>query len=202
MKKRQKTALETRRKLLEAGEKLIVEKGFDNISVEDITQACGVAKGTFYVYFKRKEDIVQEISRGPFYRIEDDLFQMRDCDSTEKLRHYFSQFMIGVERYDINICRQWIKNVIDPNQAPASADSQKLDYDIKTLERILEKEIADGRLIPETPVDALTHLIICELYGMMTCWCMSDGVFEPRDWVDTFCDLQLKTLLARYQSKP
>ena len=66
MGKRQESALVTRKKLLEAGEKLINERGFDAVSVEDITNECGVAKGTFYTYFKRKEDIVQELSFREF----------------------------------------------------------------------------------------------------------------------------------------
>ena len=73
MNKRQKSAVETKRKLISAGLELIKEKGFDAINVEDITKKAGVAKGTFYVYFKRKEDIVMEISRTPFGEIAEEL---------------------------------------------------------------------------------------------------------------------------------
>ncbi len=38
------------------------ERGFDRVSVEDITRDSGVAKGTFYHYFKCKEDVVAELS--------------------------------------------------------------------------------------------------------------------------------------------
>ena len=69
MTNRQSAALKTKQKIVEAGKKLIAEKGFDNVSVEDITRASGVAKGTFYTYFKRKEDIVFELSRNMFGEI-------------------------------------------------------------------------------------------------------------------------------------
>ena len=62
MNKRQKSAVETKRKLISAGLELIKEKGFDAINVEDITKKSGVAKGTFYIYFKHKEDIVMNCS--------------------------------------------------------------------------------------------------------------------------------------------
>ena len=52
MNKRQKSAIETKRKLISAGLELIKEKGFDAINVEDITKKAGVAKGTFYVLFQ------------------------------------------------------------------------------------------------------------------------------------------------------
>ncbi|MHB9038785.1 MAG: TetR/AcrR family transcriptional regulator [Armatimonadota bacterium] len=35
--------------------------GFDDVSVDDIVGATGVAKGTFYLYFKTKADIVQAV---------------------------------------------------------------------------------------------------------------------------------------------
>ena len=63
MTNRQIAALETRRKLLETAKKLICEKGLVNTSIEEITKACGVSNGTFYTYFKRKEDVVFELSR-------------------------------------------------------------------------------------------------------------------------------------------
>lgn len=48
------------KKLFKTAAKLIKEKGFDNISVSDICKEAQVAKGTFYVYYKAKEDIIKE----------------------------------------------------------------------------------------------------------------------------------------------
>lgn len=69
MTNRKIAALETRKKLLEAGKRIICKKGLDNTAVEEITEAAGVSKGTFYTYFRRKEDIVFELSRQVFGRI-------------------------------------------------------------------------------------------------------------------------------------
>jgi AcrR family transcriptional regulator len=38
--------------------KLFKEKGYDNVTVEEITLACGIAKGTFFNYFAKKEHIL------------------------------------------------------------------------------------------------------------------------------------------------
>ena len=46
--------LEKEKKLLETSFKLFTENGIKNTSVDDITKASGVAKGTFYLYFKDK----------------------------------------------------------------------------------------------------------------------------------------------------
>ncbi|HEY3366547.1 MAG TPA: TetR/AcrR family transcriptional regulator [Symbiobacteriaceae bacterium] len=43
--------------LVHTGLKLIAANGFEATSVDEITTAAGVAKGTFYNYFKTKEDL-------------------------------------------------------------------------------------------------------------------------------------------------
>ena len=52
MTKRKEKAIGTRQRIFETACSLIGAKGFANVSVEDITNACGVSKGAFYVYFK------------------------------------------------------------------------------------------------------------------------------------------------------
>lgn len=201
MNKRQAAALETKRKLIAAGLELLKEKGFDAINVEDITKKAGVSKGTFYTYFNRKEDIVLDISRVPFGEIAEELQKMEGLVITEKLRHYFHRFMECVESCGINVCRQWVRDTIDPASVPDNKDGQKWKYDFEMLKNILEDAVSNGELKADTPVELLTHLIISELYGMMTCWCMSDGKFEPLDWTDRFCKIQLRVIFKPYLTK-
>lgn len=198
MNKRQKAAQETKRKLITAGLELLKEKGFASINVEDITKKAGVAKGTFYTYFKRKEDIVLDISRAPFGEIADEVEKMDGLEIIDKLTHYFNRFMECVESCGINVCRQWTRDVLDPANAPDNKDRQKWAYDVDMLKNILNSAVKKGELKKDTPVDLLTHILISELYGMMTCWCMSDGKFEPLDWTEKFCSLQLKAMLLHY----
>lgn len=103
-----------------------------------------------------------------------------------------------VEFHGINICREWIKDVIDPNNINNSQDGQKWVYDFEMLKEILENAVQNNELKKDTPIELLTHLIISQLYGMMTCWCMSDGKFEPLDWSDKFCKIQLNSILKEF----
>lgn len=57
---RQKKALETRQKLLDTALKLFAKRGFEHVSIAQITTTCGVSKGTFYTHFATKYDIVLE----------------------------------------------------------------------------------------------------------------------------------------------
>lgn len=198
MTKRQENAIKTRQKLIDTAEDLLKKNGFNALCVEDITKSAGVAKGTFYVYFKHKEDIIAEICRGYFKEIETQINTMSGSDLIEKLSLYFDNFMKAVELYGINICREWIRASIDPNTAPDNTDMSKWQYDVEMLKNILSNAIKNKELKKDTPIELLTHLIISELYGMMTCWCMSDGSFEPKEWTRKFSEFQLKAMLDSY----
>ena len=45
----------TRRTIVEKGIALIEERGYDNVSVQDIVGAAGVSVGTFYHYYESKD---------------------------------------------------------------------------------------------------------------------------------------------------
>jgi hypothetical protein len=74
----------------------------------------------------------------------------------------------------------------------------KWDFDIEKVKNILEKSVDKGELKNDTPIDTLSHIINSQLYGMMIGWCMTDMEFEPLDWVDKFCETQLKQILSPY----
>lgn len=48
--------------ILDAAFKVITEKGFENISISDIVTKANMAQGTFYLYFKSKNDLVPAIA--------------------------------------------------------------------------------------------------------------------------------------------
>jgi TetR/AcrR family transcriptional repressor of nem operon len=50
-----------REQIVEAGLKTLLEKGFNGCGVQDITEAAGVPKGSFYNHFESKEALGAEI---------------------------------------------------------------------------------------------------------------------------------------------
>jgi AcrR family transcriptional regulator len=56
--RRERRGAETRERLFRAALKLFAEKGFAETTVEDITNAADVGKGTFFNYFPSKEHIL------------------------------------------------------------------------------------------------------------------------------------------------
>jgi len=58
---RERRHLETKRLLVETAFDLFVERGFTNVSMEEVAQAAGVSRSTLYRRFAAKEDLVLEV---------------------------------------------------------------------------------------------------------------------------------------------
>ncbi|MFO7743439.1 MAG: TetR/AcrR family transcriptional regulator [Anaerolineae bacterium] len=71
--RRERKKRETRASLMEAALRLFQENGYDATTVKDITDAAGVAKGTFFNYFDTKEAILPAIAGRRLEQLEEAL---------------------------------------------------------------------------------------------------------------------------------
>ncbi|NLY20429.1 MAG: TetR/AcrR family transcriptional regulator [Tissierellia bacterium] len=80
---------ERRKEIVLMSRKLFDEKGFQNTAIDDITNSLNIAKGTFYYYFKSKDDVLDAVVDS---MIEKDVASIqeiadsKEIKSTEKLR--------------------------------------------------------------------------------------------------------------------
>ena len=57
----------TREKILEETFLLLLENGYDNVSVSEIQHRLGISRGLLYIYFKSKSDLLFEACRTYFF---------------------------------------------------------------------------------------------------------------------------------------
>lgn len=200
MTNRQIRAVETRNKIIEAAKVLIAKKGFDATSIDDIVKEAGVSTGSFYTYFKKKEDVVEELNRTDFYRLAEIVNGMQDKDILERLQYYCRNFLGDIEKTGIEICRQWIRNNLSPaNMLLGGEKTTKYKYDYRAMQSVLEEAVKRGELRDDLPVDDLALLINAQLYGLMIAWCMTDSEVMGSEKTDVLCDTVIKAALAAYR---
>src|SRR5699024_2850914 len=54
---------QTRKRIEQAALKLFRDKGYSQTTVKEITQAAGIAKGTFFNHFPTKESIMHSLAK-------------------------------------------------------------------------------------------------------------------------------------------
>ena len=200
MTNRQLAALETKKKLLQAAKEIICQNGLANTSVAEITKKCGVANGTFYTYFKRKEDIVFALSREMYQEVLDKALA---CPGTfiKRLSFFMVSFTDCIEKSGLKLCQEWVRNTVDPTLIENEADRGKLAFDIHSLTELFKDGIERGELAPDTPIDILAHTLADLLYGEMLCWDMSGGAYSLSKRTEEFCNHFLESIMASYLIK-
>jgi len=76
--RRQRRSAELRERLFRAALTLFAKKGFTETTVEDITNAADVGKGTFFNYFPSKDHILIAFSDMQIAKLQDGVNQVRD----------------------------------------------------------------------------------------------------------------------------
>jgi len=64
----------TKQKIIKLAIRLFKDKGYDKITIQDICEASGISKHTFYYYFDSKDKIVLEFVKIP-YEIDSEIMQ-------------------------------------------------------------------------------------------------------------------------------
>ena len=108
--KRQEATLETRQKLIGAVKKLSETKAYHEMSIDDITQTAYVANGTFYTYFKHREDIISIIAYENLNQV-----LKHASDETIDVIERIAQFLIDtdaiIQENSLQIAQQWYRSV-------------------------------------------------------------------------------------------
>ena len=154
-----------RRQILDGARKVFLDLGFDGASMGEIARACGVSKGTLYVYFADKyrlfEAILEQeqLEQG---RTSFDFNPTRDAETT--LRD-FGRAYIGV------LCRPGGGSAIRTVMAIAERMPEVgrryyenvLDLNVTRLAGYLEARIKCGELaIPDTRLAASQFMMLCQ----------------------------------------
>jgi AcrR family transcriptional regulator len=92
MGRRERRAAETRLRLFRCALKLFAERGLPNVTVEDITEAADVGKGTFFNYFATKEHVLGVMAEIQLRKVrETAALGGRGTDSIHSVLHRLAQ---------------------------------------------------------------------------------------------------------------
>jgi AcrR family transcriptional regulator len=96
MKRVVKDAEVRHKELLDISENLIIEKGYDDLTVSDIISRAGIAKGTFYHYFRSKDDVLLALVdryMDGIVKIMEDVYNDNSINAAQKIFKLFRTSM-------------------------------------------------------------------------------------------------------------
>ena len=136
----------------------------DATTVDAICAAAGVSKGTFYLYFKRKEDLLLEYGLQRLRRIRE---MLPDLLALPSFRSAVNALLDEVVRG-----KSWGREVTGRAilEMGTSWEGLPVSAPHKMIQPLIELGQARGEIRRDIPADALVHFVLRSILGALRDW--------------------------------
>lgn len=176
---RKKQGEKTKKRLMETATALFHEKGFQNVTVDEIIEKAGSSKGGFYNHFSSKEELLFRMTDLLDEAYSNYLKQLSRHENPVNKIIDFSGYIftalaaeIGLEFLTVIYSAQ-IRNQAFPN---FSITPQRTYY--QALENFIEEGKTIGEIRADVPTDLVIRMITTGIRGAIYDWCLSRGGFD------------------------
>lgn len=148
--------------------RLFGERGYENVTIEDITSACGIAKGTFYNYFPRKEHILLHLGQTQLDILKESIERHAWVkDIRERLKLMFWDLMARFDK-DPGLLKAAVIEIMR-----SSEPEQELQLEEEAhlaLVPLFEAAIRDGQVSGCWSPDQLSSVVVGMYHHIIATW--------------------------------
>ena len=161
-------------KILDAAQRLFLEKGYDNTTIQDIVDELGgLTKGAVYHHFKSKEEIMDAVGDRMFEMFRENnpfeaVMGRKDLNGLEKLREMVRVNQSDRARQDMNI--QSMPILKNPRVLAGMIEANRKEL-TPYFERLIEEGCRDGSIHTEYGKE------LAELIPLLTSLWLAPTVF-------------------------
>jgi TetR/AcrR family fatty acid metabolism transcriptional regulator len=185
---RQEQALETKNRIYSAAIELMDQKGFENITIAEISEKAGVSVGAFYHYFTSKNDILAEIfHKADEYFSTQVVPSLKMKSTPDKIIHYFDHYA----KFNIASGVELTQQIFNP----------KIKFFVRKdrpMLTILENLIQDGQERKEIRADEdpeeLARYLLVMARGVVFEWSLYDGSYDLEARLHKYIESLVSTL--------
>lgn len=192
-----KNQRKTKSRIVSAAWKLFYEQGYEDTTIEEIIEASGTSKGSFYHYFEGKDALLGSLAYmmdEKYGELEPEISEDTDC--YEVLLYLNHELMIMIEE-SINL---ELLTELYSTQLTTRGEKPLLDHD-RTYYRLLRRIIVRGRergdLTRDLSVSEMVrYYAMCER-ALLYEWCLRKGEYSLSEDSARKLPLMLQSLRAR-----
>lgn len=187
---RQQRALQTKKKISTIAMKLFADKGFHNVTVDEIINKAESSKGAFYNHFKSKHDIFLEEFKKLDQIYEEILMPKVSKKITvlEKLTLFLEMQMTHIEEnLGWDMTRTIYEHELQPGRESFFLKSDRTLYVI--LRNLCKEGKATGELREDITVEEMEIILVRAMRGILYDWSINKGAYslkiEQKSYFDT-----------------
>lgn len=168
--------LRTRGKLKEATLELVLDKGYDEVNIQDIVDRADVGRGTFYVHYQDKQDILWDIIQGGLQAsLDEGAKRARDEQERPGYLGYLITFETAAKHQDLY-------RVMLGSHGSALVTHRVADYLVSSMLQGIE----NGTYMSEfdLPSEILAQFTIGALMRLTLWWLETPNKYTPKEMAD------------------
>jgi len=203
--KRKLQGAETKRKLYAIAEKLLFERNFNEVSIEDITSEAGITKGAFYVHFASKDALMAQLIADHAVQVDTNYQAFLDTLPED---WPVSQVLLALAEKIAEIIADTIgcKNLKAVYQLmlAGTVDVESVKGYTRSLYtmccRVLEKGILRGEIDSPLSAEELTRHFVMSIRGVCYEWCVRYPDFDLKAQVREHIQMLLQGICVNKPS--
>lgn len=190
---RKEQAKITKKKIYTAAIALFEEMGYDAVTIADITKRAGTARGTFYLYFDSKKDIIYKA-----IEIYDEIYleayeMIKEMPTfKEQIIAFTTNYASGVQKNGKELLNAvLLNNLLDEKRFLVVKERKIYDY----LSKIIELGQKTGELSSKHTVKFYLDSIIIMFQGLDYFWCSSVNDIDISELTKNQISLMIEGML-------
>ena len=168
--RRQRRGAETRERLFRAALRLFADQGFAETTVEDITNAADVGKGTFFNYFPSKEHLLIAFSDMQLRKLQATVDQMRERPAP--MRAFFRSMTLRMTEEPAK-APDVVRAILQANLSSSSVRSVMRERNARAeqlLTQLVEIGQERGEFRRDLPALELAQVFRQTVFGTLLMW--------------------------------
>lgn len=148
----------TEKRILESAEKLFLEKGYENTTIQDIVDDLGdLSKGAIYHHFKSKEDIIEAVTTSKYASIDFDEYLKDEPTGLAKLQKLVLFCLTDTAQQELLAAAPTL--MMNPKML--SMELKSIQTEIAPMVMpFIEEGIQDGSITTKYPIQAAEVFLI------------------------------------------
>lgn len=173
---------DTKGRIVAAAWRLFYEQGYENTTVEEIIEASGTSKGSFYHYFQGKDALLSSLSYLFDAKYEELSKSIdKDMNSFDKL------MLLNVELFNMIECSVSLDLLTQlySSQLITRGDKHLMDHNriyYKLLRQIAAEGLSRGQLDSAYSVNEIVKAYALLERAFISDWCLCEGSYSLRQY--------------------
>lgn len=154
-------SLQKKQYILETARKVFVEKGYKNVTMKDIVEACDISRGGLYLYFGSTEELLLAVLQKDAEEI-DDVFSVsivEEDSAAEILTLFLKEQKKELLRKKNNLTMAVYEYAFENKEKKDQMMRKQFEAGVRVLEKLIESGIASGEFYCENPKGAANNIM-------------------------------------------